>query len=890
MHLIKWIRSLVQRRKLDAELEEELRAHVEMRAEANVKAGMDPEEARFAALRRFGWVETIKETCRDQRGVGWIEQFAQDARYGTRMLRKNPGFSALAILSLGLGIAANTTIFSFVNALLFRPPPVESPAELWQVWRERLTGGPALERYQGLSYPGYAFLRDHTQSFAALAAFDPESPFVSWNHNGLGQTIQCQFVSGDFFEACRVRMGAGRAFGAQEDRAPGAAPVAVISHAFWQQSLGADPRIVGQTLDVNGVALTVVGVAPAGFTGVLAGLAPDLWSPFMMASTVLHDPEWHTRTGAFSLFGVGRLKPGTTSAQAQAELSGLVRQLELLDPGHNRDFGAAVFPSMMVPSPFRGFVRAFTAVLMAAVSMVLLIACANAANLMLARAMTRRQEMAVRASVGASRGRLSRQLLTESLLLSLAGGVVGLVLTSWFVPVLLRLTPPTLPIRPEIHLDVRVFGFTLLVSLLTGIVFGSAPAWKCGRVDLVSALKDGSRSAGSKRSRFVGALIAGQVAFCLVLLIAGTLCLRSLLNAQRVELGFRLEDRITAEMNLKDYGYSAEQTERFNQQLMERLSASPSVQSAAYADYLPLDTRLLALGYSLDGRQPPPGQESFVLQTFDVGPGYFAAMGTHVLRGREFVERDREGAPAVAIVNQALADELFPGQEPIGRSLFEGKPGQGTAYEIVGVVESGKYRSLGEAPRPVVFRSRLQHGGPRSTLVVHARGGAAAALVAIRGAVRDLDPRLSLARLGTLDQHLALALFPARTTGLLLGVFGLVALLLAISGLFGVISYSVSQRTREIGIRMAIGAQRSEVVRMVVRQGMRLAAVGLLLGFGGALAVTRFLRGFLYGVSPIDPVTFVLVPLMLALVALLACLIPARRASRVEPTVALRCE
>jgi len=812
-----------------------------------------------------------------------------DLRYAIRMLLKGPGFTAVAVLSLSLGIAANATIFSFVNALLFRPAPVEAPSELWQVWRQKLKGGSTFDRYQGLSYPVYAFFREHNQSFLSLAAFDPETPFVSWNRAGIGQPIQCQFVSGNLFKVCRVKMTLGRAFDSEEDRQPGANPVAVISQAFWKTALAGDPDIAGKTLTVNGVSLTVVGVAPAEFRGLFATLSPDLWAPFMMAPSVLHDPEWHTRTGAFSHFGVGRLKPGVSVEQAQAELTTLTRRLEETDPIHHRDFAAAVFPSTMVPTPFRGFVKAFGAVLMVAVFMVLLIGCANAANLMLARSISRRREIAVRASIGASRFRLMRQLLIESMLLALLVGGLGLLLTSWFGSALMQLVPPTLPIRPEFSLDKYVLAFTTLISLFTAFLFGLVPAWQGTRVDLASALKDESPT-GTKRSRFADVLVAGQVAVCLVLLIAGGLCLRSLFNAQTVNLGFETRNRVTAEMNLKDYGYSMEQVDRFNAAFIERVAAIPNVQSAAVADFLPLDSRYLAISFNVEGREAPPGQEGFNIQTFNVGPDYFATMGTRLLKGREFSSLDREGAPAVAIINQAMADRFWPGQEAIGQRLIQGKPGQGTTHEIVGLVETGKYRTLDERPQPIVFRCRLQERGPRSTFVAHLRGDPQSALVAIRGVVQELDSRLSLSRLGTLDQHLVLALFPTRTMGLLFSLFGLIAGLLAVSGLFGVIAYSVSQRTREIGIRVALGAQRTDVRAMVLRQGMKLTSIGILVGVAGAVAATRLLRNQLFGVSPIDPVTFTVVPLLLCAVALLACCIPAHRAAKVDPMVALRCE
>jgi predicted permease len=622
----------------------------------------------------------------------------------------------------------------------------------------------------------------------------------------------------------------------------------------------------------------------------MAGLSPDLWAPFMMVSTVLHDSDWHTRTASFSLFGVGRLRQQISPKHAEAELTALTRQLEQLDPKNNQNFVAAVFPSTMIPTPFRGFVTAFTAILMGAVFLVLLIVCANAANLTLARTIARRHELAVRTSLGASRNRLIRHLLTESLLVALMGGGAGLLLTIVVTPLLLRLVPATLPLRPEVSIDFRVLAFTAIVSMITGLVFGLVPAWRGAKLEPSSALKDNTAAASSGRSRLTGALVVAQMAVCLVLLISASLCLRSLFNAQNVQLGFSLDHRVTGEVGLKDFGYSQREIDRFNSQMIEKLSALPEFQSVSFADYLPLDARYLGITFNVDGHEPPPGQSGYNLQTFDVGPGYFGAMGTILLRGREFASFDREGAPQVAIINRAMADQFWPGQNPIGLRIFEGKPGQGDTYEIVGVVETGKYRTLGETSRAVVFRCRLQHPGHRTTFVAHIRGDPQPALKAIRDEAQQIDPRLSISRLVTLEQHLGLALFPARTTGLLFGVLGAVALLLAVSGLFAVIAYSVSRRTREIGIRMALGAQHRDVLAMVLRQGILLAAWGVLIGLAGAIATSRVLRGLLYGISPLDPCSFAGVPLALIAAALLACWLPARRAAKLDPNVALRYE
>ncbi|MCW5556583.1 MAG: ABC transporter permease [Verrucomicrobiae bacterium] len=811
----------------------------------------------------------------------------QDLRFALRQLLKNPGFTAVAVLSLTLGIAANTTIFSFVNALLLRPPPVEEPDTLWQVWKFRPNASSELKRHNTWSRVALAYLRDHTQSCAAIAGADIEPRLTSWSHDGLGESVQSLMVSGNFFEVCGIRPALGRFFIPEEDRTPGTHPVVVVSHDFWRNRLNADPQALGRTVTINGVALTVIGVAPERFTGVMAGVAPDLWVPFMMVPSVLHDGGWLTTTDSHSVIGWGRLKPGVTAAQASAELSVLTRQYEEELPGNFvREDGAVLTPSLLVPVLLRGYVQSFTGVLMGAVFLVLLIACANAANLQLARAVTRRQEMAVRGALGATRGRLIRQLLAESVLLATLGGGLGLLLSAGLVRWIGQFVPTNLPIRLSVEFDWRVLAFTASVSVLTGMLFGLAPAFRGTRLNLAATLKDETRGLAVRRSRLANALIVGQMALCLVLLLAATLCLRSLRNARAFDPGFVVRDRVVAGFNLNDFGYTAAQAKAFQARLLERVQALPGVRSAALTGYLPLGTEHSNGNMVVEGQELPRGEQGFFFEMLSVGPGYFATMGTALLQGREFTGPDREGTPRVAIINEAAANRYWPGQNPIGRRLGDPQ----NALEIVGVVPTGRYRSLGEDPRPAFYTCFLQEQRLSGVLVAQVQGATRPVLSAIRGVFQDLDPRLAPTRLSTLDQHLTLALFPMRTSGLLLGVLGLVALILAVSGLFGVIAYSVSQRTREVGIRMALGAQRGEVLRLVMRQGLKLAGIGTVVGIIGALAATRLLRGLLFGVGAMDPLTFIAVPLLLLAVALLACWVPARRAARVDPVEALRTE
>lgn len=807
-----------------------------------------------------------------------------DLKYAFRQLLKNPGFTIVAVLSLCLGIAANTTIFSVVNALLLRSAAVEQPDQLWQVWKFRPNASSELKRHSTWSRVAFSYLRGNNQSCTAIAGHEVEPVLASWSRRGIGESVQSLLVSGNFFEVCGVRPELGRFFVPDEDRTPGTHPVVVVSHDFWQNRLDADPQALGRSLTINGISLTVVGVAPKQFTGIVAGVSPDVWVPFMMGPAVLHVDEWLTQTGSHTVLGLGRLKPDVTVAKATAELSLLTRRFEEGLPGEFvREDEAALTPSLLMPVPLRGYVRSFTGVLMGAVSLVLLIACANAANLQLARAVTRRQEMAIRAAIGAARGRLIRQLLTESVLLAAVGGGLGLLLSVWLTHLIGQFIPANLPLRLSVEFDWRVLMFTAAVSLLTGIIFGVVPAFRGTQWDVSATLKDEARGA-VRRSRFGNVLIVGQMALCMVLLLAATLCLRSLINARAFDPGFVVADRVVAGFNLGDFGYEGTQAQAFQTRLLERVRALPGVKSAALAGFLPLGTARSNGNIPVDGQVPPAGESGFFFEQFNVSPGYFITMGIPLQQGREFAATDRQGAARVAIINEAAASRYWPGQNPVGRRMGDPQ----APLEIVGVVPTGRYQTLGEEPRPAIYECLLQNQRLDGVIVAHGQGAPDAVLTAIRGVTQELDSRLALTRLSTLEQHLSLALFPMRTSGLLLGVLGLVALVLAMSGLFGVIAYSVSQRTREVGIRMALGARRRDVLQLVMLQGLMLAGIGVGLGTVGAVASARLLRSLLFGVTATDPLSFVTVPLILLAVALFACWLPARRAARVDPMTALR--
>jgi predicted permease len=679
-----------------------------------------------------------------------------------------------------------------------------------------------------------------------------------------------------------------------EDRVDGERPVIVLSHSFWRQRLGADQNAVGATLTLNGQGFTVIGVAPPGFTGLMAGISPDFWAPMAMAPQISHDPELLTRRSSYWLLLVGRLKPGVTPAAAQADLSLLARQIQQADPKNNSGWDVAQFPATMVPGPFRGYVGAFTGVLMAVVGLVLLIACANAANLLLAQSTSRRQEMAVRAALGASRGRLIRQSLTESVTLACLGGGVGLALAYWATSLLLKLAPSSLPVKLSVPLDYRVLGFTLLASILTGIIFGLAPAIRGAKFELTPILKDAGYGKGFDRSRFRNALIVGQVAVCVILLVAGALCLRSLSHAQSIDIGFTAKDRVAATINLKSMDYTEARGRAFFKNWMEGVRSVPGAQGVSLASHMPLEPNSLSSTVNVEGHRPPAGETGFGINTMNVGPEYFQTMGIPVLRGREFNQRDDEGAPRVVVINEAMANRFWPGpnaaDNAVGRQLILGDLAKGQPCEIVGVVKTGKYRTLSEGPRPFFYLPFFQAYVPRATLVAHGVGGREQLLAAVRAEAFKLDSNLALTGIDTVQQRLSLALFPARVTGILLGVFGLLGLGLAVVGLSGAIAYSVSQRTREIGVRMALGARRRDVVGLVIRQGLALSLLGMGIGIAASLALTRFLGSLLYGVSATDPATFAGVSVLLLLVAALACYFPARRAANVTPLEALRYE
>lgn len=802
-----------------------------------------------------------------------------DLRYAMRMLAKSAGVTTLAVLTLAFGITVNGVVFSYVNALLLRSPSaVPSPGTLIELWgqNKKATG---VERFLPLTYPDYLYYRDHAKTVSGFVAFDGDPEGVTWNRDGNGEVVQGQIVSGNFFATLGVSPLLGRAITPADDAAA-AEPVVTISHSFWRGRLGADPAVVGKRLLLNGVEYRVVGVMPPGFEGLEIAIEPDFWVPMASTEKITRDTGRLTSWQSYWLFGVGRLKTGVGISAARAEMNVLADQLAQAHPDTHKDMGAVVYPQTLVPGPFRGYVGAFTGLLMVVVALVLGIACTNAANLMLMRAVARRREMAIRSAMGASRVRLMRQVLVESTLLAAMSGCVALLLAYWTAPLLMALKPSSLPIRIEVPTDWRVIVFTMVASLLAGLFFGLAPALRSARADLTPALKSDSY-AGYQTSRFRAGLVIGQVAACAVLLVGAVLCVRSLLNAQSIDPGFDVDRVAVATIDPGSVGYDEPQRRAFYDALLERVGNLPGVTGASWVNHLPLST---AREQTSAATQTSAGKHTIGVDVLRVAPRYFETMGIPFSRGRDFTLQD-SSKPGAVIINDTMARQLWPGQDPLGRRVNIGDRGDAP---VVGVVKTGKYRTLGEDPMPVAYL--LLDYLPRQTLVVRTMTDPRLLLDPIRRAIRNTDPNLAATDLETLQQFMSLPLFPARVTGILLGIFGMMALVLAVVGLYGVIAYTTSQRTREIGLRVALGAQRRDIARLVLGYGLGIAGIGVAIGLAAAFGLTRVLSSLLYGIRADDPATLIAVSAALIGVTLLACYLPARRAMRIDPMVALRHE
>jgi predicted permease len=817
-----------------------------------------------------------------------IEDLWQDVRYAVRMLVKNPGFTLLVVLCLALGIGANSAIFSLANTLLLRQLPIEKPEEVVVINRGIGEGPPS-------SYPDYVDYRDGSKSFTGLAATSTTP--LNFSNGAQTEVILGEIVTGNYFTVLGVKAILGRTFVPEEDKTPGANPVAVINHRFWERRFNSDPNLIGKTLTLNGQAFTIIGIAPEQFTGSMVMFNPDVWVPMMMqAQLIPTHPDWLNNRRVDWLMLMGRLKPGVSIEQAEADLNLIDNQLAKAHPDVIHEQGASRALSLSHPTGIyiphlRRMISMVTSFLMALVALVLLIACANVINILLARATARQTEIAIRLSLGAGRGRLIRQLLTESFVIAALGGAAGLLVTWWLTKLMSAYRPPIPPpyaFAPDLQVDTRVLLFTLVLSVATGIIFGLVPALQASRPDLVKSLKDEASSNNQRSRRFSlrNIIVIAQVAVSLVLLISAALFVRSLQKMQGVDPGFKTDNAFLLNVDLDLQGYTKVRGREFYRQLTERLGALPGVQAVSMVNFFPLGFESFDEAVLIEGREPPREGEQIYISTYTVDPGFFQMMNIPIVRGSNFTGQEREDSPGMAIINERMALRFWPNEEAIGKRFrFEGM--QGPLLEVIGIAKNSKYRSLGEPPRSVIYISQNQEYTPAMNILVRTSGDPSQTIVAARKEVQSLDANLPIKALMTFDQAVDSSLWRERIGASLLGMFGFLGLVLTTAGLYGVIAYSVVRRTHEIGIRLALGAKPKDVVRMVVKQGFVLIVIGLVVGLILSFIVSRLLASVLYGVVA-DPVPFLGVPLLVILIALLACYIPARRAAKLKPLVALR--
>ena len=811
-----------------------------------------------------------------------MERLALDLRLALRRLRQNTTFSLVAILTLALGIGANTAIFSIINAALLRPLPVAHASEL--VSLNQTMGGNSFPTF---SYLNYRDLRDRNTVLSGLAAY--QFLPASLGLPGSSQRLWGYLVTGNYFDVLGVHAVRGRLFRPDDDVRPGGHPVAVVTYGCWQKRFAADPSVVGRIVKINGMDFTILGVAPAGFFGTELYYAPEIFFPMMMESRLAGGSALTDR-GTSNSFVIGRLQPGGHVAQAEAGLNSVANELAREYPKDDGGLKIELTKPGLAGSYLRGPVIGFAAALFAVSCLVLLVACTNLASMLMARASDRRKEIALRLAVGAGRGSLVRQLLTENLVIAILGGAGGILLAMWIGDALAAWRPPTdIPLVIHAMPDGRVLLFALAVSILTTLLFGLLPALQAARTDLLSALKNEAISERLRHWQLRDYLVAVQVGLSVVLLMCSVLVVRSLKRALDAPIGYRPQGAVTASFDLNIQGYSQERGREFQHRLLEKVRAIPGIESAALADRLPLTLDSSSDAIYIEGQPVPKPADAPVAYDFSVSPDYFRTMQTRVLAGREFDAHDNHDEARVAVVNQAFADQLLHGQDPLGKRFRAGGPDD-KLIRIVGVVENGKYFSLAEKQWPAFWMPLEIRYSANAAVVARTRISGPQALRLMEDAVRDLDPALPLYRTGTLVQQLDLPLFPARMAASALGAFGVLALVLAATGIYGVMAYAISRRTREIGIRMAIGASQGQVLAIVARRALWLIGSGTIAGLALALAAGRFLEQILYGVEPGDPMTLGIVLLMMLGIASLACWIPARRAIRINPVTALRQE
>ncbi|MGB6687733.1 MAG: ABC transporter permease [Terracidiphilus sp.] len=873
---------LLRRERAESEIDAELESHIAMHTSDGVRAGLSETEARRRALIRLGGAEQTRQAYRERRGLPWLESLSRDLRLSVRTLAKHPAVTAIAILSIGLGIGANAAIFSMVSRFVLRPAPVREPATLLSLhtWQK---GDNCCNNF---SWPLYQDLRADSKSFSDLAAFYELLP-ASIGGNGEPERVWGQAVTTNFFSVTGLKMVAGRGFSSNED----SLPMVVLGEDLWRRRFNGDASIVGRTVLLSGRTFTVVGIAPAAFRSIDQILYCQFWVPLGMVNELVPNvPPKGSRE--FHWLGVvARMRPGVARAQVVAELNALAARFAKSYPATDKDNSFVFEQAGSLPPREREGVLIFLLALSIVVLLVLAIACANVANLLFAQAAARQRDIAVCLAVGATPGRVLRQMLMESVLLGLAGGLMGVTLSLWATQSLsaMRLPAP-IPLSVGIGVDWRVLLFAFALSVASGALLGAGPAWAASRPRLANALKgEDALARFGKRWTLRNFLVVAQIAMSVVLLSVTVLFLRSLESAANIEIGFRPRGLLMLSIDPRVHGYTAERTSEFLTELRARVAALPGVISTVCTDVAPLSGGNRSDGFTVAGHSERDKAIAFA-DLYMVTPGYFDALGIPLLSGHDIggVAAD---APKIAIVNKAFVDRLFGGVNPIGQHVNGGH----WTYEIIGVAGNMKSRTLGEDVRPILFRSLDQSIADDPslmgyTLVVHTAGNPAALSEAVRRQVYRLDPSMAIYNEETMEEHVRTAYFLPRLAARLFGVFGGIGLLLAAIGLYGVMSYAVSRRTREIGIRMAMGAKRGTVQRMVLRQGALLTLIAIALGWPAAWILSKLAASFLYGVQPHDAFTFAIVPPLLAVIALAACWIPARRAASVDPMQALRTE
>ena len=884
------LRALLHRRQAERELDDELRYHIERQTEQNIRLGMNPEEARFAARKAFGGVEQTKERSRDARGVRWLEDLWQDLRYGLRIMLKKPAFTLVAIGMVAIGVAANTAVFSIADGLILRPFDFPNQDRLVMIWTQMPSAG---SHHKYIPNPLFTDWQEQNQSFEQLVRFTGRLEYLTGAHGP--EQVWGNLVSANFFDALGVKAALGRAFQKGEDE-PGRDKVVVLRHSFWQRRFNSDPEIVGKTMSINESTFTIIGVTPEKFN-FPAHFDGRFWTPYALDEKEKRDYD-DNRGGAHNAFGL--LKPGVSIEQAEADLSSILRRT--MPPDHQK---WNVQPSAQVVGMTEDYVRdtkKYLPPLIGTVAFMLLIVCANVANMLFSRALGRRKEIAVRLALGASRRRLVGQMLTESMLLAIAGGLIGLLLSILAIYVFKGAIPEEMarftPGFERLGVNRIALLFNLLITMLTGVLFGLAPAWRSSRPNLNESLKEGRKGASSAglRSRLRGALVIGEVALSLVLLIGAGLMLRSFAAMLRDDFGFKPANVLSFDlMMLRDYGWRGDEgtgarwrsdewngVRKFYDRALKRLETLPGVTAVGASNGLPMGANQNAM---IRVAGPTPSEPIERLVDFRVvTPGYFKAIGMTMLRGRDFTAADNEHAPGALIINEAMARQFFPNQDVIGKrfGLYESI--------IVGIVGDARDDNLDKAAAPGFYAPFAQTPRVEMGIVLRSTLEPEALIASVRNVMKDLYPAQPILGFKTMEQRIYERTAAKRIMTIVMGVFAGIALLLAAMGLYAVMAYAVSQRTHEIGVRLALGAPRRSILRLILRQGLKLTLAGFALGMMGGFALTKFMVSLLYGVSATDALTFILAPSTLVGAALMACWMPARRATKVDPMIALRAE